>query len=113
MSFLIAPLPKLETPVGQVRFDTSGNEAEISTSITSPYRGYGYGVEAIDIASEYLFQETAVSRVYASIKPDNVVSYRAFTEAGYREIGVEVVKGSPTLRMVLDKNEKLSKSGCY
>jgi UDP-2,4-diacetamido-2,4,6-trideoxy-beta-L-altropyranose hydrolase len=106
-------LDKQETPVGQVRFDTSGNEAEISASISSPYRGYGYGVEAIDIASEYLFQETAVSRVYASIKLDNVVSHRAFTEAGYREIGVEVVKGSPALRMVLDENEKLSKRGCY
>ncbi len=106
-------LDKQGTPVGQVRFDTSGNEAEISTSISSPYRGYGYGMEAINIASEHLFKETAVSRIYANIKQDNIASYRAFTEAGYREIGVELVKGNPALRMVLDKNGKFSKNDCY
>ena len=93
-------------PVGQVRFDIdSGGNAEISTSIGSPFRDYGYGAEAIRIASERLFQEADITRIYAHIKQENITSARAFTKAGYRETGGEMVKGQPALQMVLDKNE--------
>lgn len=90
-------------PVGQVRFDASGDEAEGNVSIAPNLRGRGYGALGIQIASERLFRETAVSRIYAHIKPDNNASIQAFTEAGYQTAGTKVVKGHKALRMVLQR----------
>lgn len=93
-------------PVGQVRFDTSGNEAENSISIAPNFRGRGYGAEGIRIASERLFQETTITRIYALVKPSNKASICAFREAGYKMAGTKVVKGHKALQMVLDKNKE-------
>jgi UDP-2,4-diacetamido-2,4,6-trideoxy-beta-L-altropyranose hydrolase len=90
-------------PIGQVRFDTSGDEAEGNVSIAPDFRGRGYGALGIRIASERLFRETAVSRIYAHIKPDNNASIQAFTEAGYKTTGTKVVKGHKALQMVLKR----------
>lgn len=94
-------------PVGQVRFDTSGSEAENNISIAPNFRGSGYGANGIRIASKHLFQETAVARIYAYIKPSNNASILAFRKAGYEMAGIKVVKGRKALQMVLDKNEEI------
>ena len=93
-----------DTPVGQVRFDTSGDEAQINISVAPIFRGHDFATKGIRIASERLFQETAVTRIYAYIKRDNVASIRAFTKAGYEDVGVKEVKGHKALQMVLKKN---------
>jgi len=97
-------------PVGQVRFDTSADKAEISISIAFDFRGSGFGAEGIRIASKHLFQETAIARIYAHIKPSNNTSTYAFTKAGYRLDGIKAVKGHRALRMVLDKNREAFES---
>ena len=93
-------------PVGQVRFDTSDDEAESNVSIASNFRGHGYGADGIRIASKRLFQETDISRIYASIKPSNNASIRAFRKAGYKMAGMKMVKGHKALQMVLDKDKE-------
>lgn len=93
-------------PVGQVRFDISGDEAESNVSIASNLRGHGYGADSIRIASKRLFQETAVSRIYAHIKPSSNASICAFRRAGYKMAKTKVVKGHKALQMVLDKNKE-------
>jgi UDP-2,4-diacetamido-2,4,6-trideoxy-beta-L-altropyranose hydrolase len=92
-------------PVGQVRFDISGDKAEISISIAPNFRGSGFGAYGIRIASKHLFQETAITRIFAHIKPNNNTSIDAFRKADYHMAGIKVVKGHRALRMVLDKNK--------
>jgi UDP-2,4-diacetamido-2,4,6-trideoxy-beta-L-altropyranose hydrolase len=92
-------------PIGQVRFDSMGNEAEIHINIASNLHGHGYGSQAILMASKQLFKETAITRIYANIKPDNSNSVRAFANAGFKTAGnVKMVKGHKAVQMVLDKN---------
>jgi UDP-2,4-diacetamido-2,4,6-trideoxy-beta-L-altropyranose hydrolase len=100
-------------PVGQVRFDTSGDEAEGNVSIAPDLRGRGYGALGIQIASERLFRETAVTRIYAHIKPNNNASIQAFTEAGYKTTGTKVIKGHKALQMVLNKDDEDSKGALH
>jgi len=97
-------------PVGQVRFDASGDEAEISIGIAPNFRGYDYGAETIRMASQHLFKETAITRIYAHIKSSNNASIHAFTKGGYEAAGNIVVKGHKALQMVLNKSEEAS--GC-
>ena len=100
-------------PVGQVRFDTSGGEAESSISIAPNFRGHGYGAKAIRIASKRLFQDAAINRIYAHIKSNNNASICAFREAGYKMAEIKVVKGHKVLQMVLDKNEEAFKGDSH
>jgi RimJ/RimL family protein N-acetyltransferase len=90
-------------PIGQVRFDTKGDQAEINVSISSDFRGHGFGGKAIRTASERLFCETQVTRINANIKLENTASVHAFAKAGYKEMGVRLVKGQQALQMTLEK----------
>jgi len=92
-------------PIGQVRFDSIGNEAEIHVSVAADLHGHGYGSQAILMASKHLFKETVITRIYANIKPDNGNSVCAFTKAGFKpDAPVKEVKGHKAVQMVLDKN---------
>ena len=91
-------------PIGQVRFDTKGDKAEINISIGSGFRGCGFGPETIRTASERLFCQTQVTRINANIKPENRASIHAFAKAGYKEVGVRLVKGEQALEMTLEKH---------
>jgi UDP-2,4-diacetamido-2,4,6-trideoxy-beta-L-altropyranose hydrolase len=90
-------------PIGQVRFDTRGDQAEINVSISSSVRGHDFGTKAIRTASECLFCETQVTRINANIKLENKASVHAFAKAGYKEIGHGIVKGQEALQMTLEK----------
>jgi UDP-2,4-diacetamido-2,4,6-trideoxy-beta-L-altropyranose hydrolase len=94
-------------PIGQVRFDKSGNAAEISISISEIFRGHGYSAEAIIMASKYLFQESDISRIYARIKPGNTASISAFARAGYNMGKNIIVKGHEAFEMILNREEVL------
>ena len=100
-------------PVGQVRFDTSGDKVEISISIALNFRRSGFGADGIRIASKHLFQETAIARIYAHIKPSNNTSICAFRKAGYHMAGTKAVKGHRALRMVLNKSKEAFESDSY
>jgi len=106
-------LSEEDAPIGQMRFDTSSNEAEINVSVAPNYRSRGYGARGIRIASKCLFQETDITRIYAHIKPDNDASIRAFTEAGYRVSGIKAVKGHKAMQMVLNKDREVFEDGSH
>ena len=91
-----------------MRADTKGSKAEISISISTDFRNQGYGTEAIRLASEQLFHDTAVKYIYAHIKHGNIASVRGFAKASYKEKGVKLIKGQQALQMTLDKNGGLS-----
>jgi len=101
----IIALSNDDFPIGQVRFESTGNEAEIHVSVASSFHGYGYGSQAILVASRHLFKETMITRIYANIKPDNSNSIHVFADAGFKLAGTfKTVKGHKAVQMILDKN---------
>lgn len=51
------------------------------------YWGKGYGTKAIELATEYAFTEINLNHLMAGIYANNIASYKAFSKAGYREVG--------------------------
>lgn len=83
-----------DSPIGQIRYDTIGKEAVVSVSLAAAERGKGYGRQAIQLASQQVFDMTAVEIIHAYIKPDNLSSIRAFTRAGFLDLGLTEVRGN-------------------
>lgn len=74
-------------PIGQLRFDIRGPEAEISITISKIFRGMGYGADAVQHGSEYCFQmRHSIQKIIARCKEDNLASIKVFIKAGYQEI---------------------------
>lgn len=70
--------------VGHVRFDTRGEEAEISITIGPEFRGQGCGKSAIVRSSQFfLEQHPEVKKIVAQIKADNDQSLHVFKKADY------------------------------
>lgn len=73
-----------DMPVGQIRLNVDGDEAEIGYSIGTEFRGKGYGhtilqLIAEEIATNYPHIKTLVARV----KPENIASKKLFESEGY------------------------------
>lgn len=90
--------------VGQLRFDVSGNTAEISISIGREFRGQGFGMAAVKEGSRQFFSEhMIIKRIIARIKSTNIHSIHLFTKAGYRTIAIE----SDVVRMEYRRSEEV------
>lgn len=72
--------------IGQIRFDKTDNEAEVSIIIAQNNRSQGYGTEVISLGSIKYLKESNVKKIIARIKPDNHASINAFKKAGFKEI---------------------------
>jgi UDP-2,4-diacetamido-2,4,6-trideoxy-beta-L-altropyranose hydrolase len=83
-----------DAPLGQVRIDGHAEgEAEIHISVAGERRGQGWGGRLLRAAVERAGRELPVRRVHAYIKPENGNSLRAFTEAGFLDMGFETRAG--------------------
>ncbi|MGH2829375.1 MAG: GNAT family N-acetyltransferase [Actinomycetota bacterium] len=85
-----------DEPVGVVRFDVAGDEAEISVNLAPEARGRGIGSLAIRVACAEVPDETVV----AYIREENTASQKAFAAAGFTPDGRRVVRGVDMLRFV-------------
>lgn len=73
-----------ETPVGQIRLNVEGTEAEIGYSIGSEFRGKGYGHRVLQlVANEVIANHPEIEKLVAKVKPDNIASNKAFRNAGF------------------------------
>lgn len=81
-------------PVGEVRFETSA-ETTISVTVAEQWRGKGYGTELIKQGSQLIG-----GTIYAYIKSDNVASIKAFSKAGYGDMGEVEYKGQTARRLI-------------
>ena len=73
-----------DMPIGQIRLNINGDEAEIGYSIDSHYRGKGYGHEILRLVEETVQEEyPKIERLIAKVKPENIASKRLFESAGY------------------------------
>lgn len=74
-----------DIPVGQIRLNTEGNEAEIGYSIAPEHRGKGYGHKVLRLAAEAVRAEyPEITRLTAKVKPENGASKALFEKEGYR-----------------------------
>jgi RimJ/RimL family protein N-acetyltransferase len=98
-------------PLGQVRFDIQGTEAEIDLSIDKNYRGFGLASHIIcKGALELIRKRTNLLVLNAFIKKANSASSAAFRKAGFAELGTEIKNGVESIHMVLKINDKDNKN---
>lgn len=91
------------TPIGQVRYDISDDNAVISISTAKEFRGKSYGSEIIRIASERVFNVSSVGTIHAHVKQGNEASTRAFTKAGFRDAETISVHGHRAVHLTLKR----------
>ncbi len=73
-----------DIPVGQVRLDVDGDEAEIGYSIGPAYRGKGYGHKILQLVLEEVkINYPSINRLISRVKADNTISNKLFVSEGY------------------------------
>ncbi len=74
-----------DTPIGQIRLNVYGSEAEIGYSISKDQRGHGYGETILKlIMQEVKDLYPHIKRLVAKVKPDNTASRRLFEKEDYK-----------------------------
>lgn len=85
--------------MGQVRFDISGKQAEISIALLANFRGRGLGSKVIGQACSYFFNsQTQIKKIIAQIKAKNNSSIKAFAKAGF--FAFKITKSAVHMRYV-------------
>ena len=74
------------TPAGTTRLDIVGAEATVSIHLACEWRGRGVGTRAVTALADRAFGVLGVSRLLASVKPDNHASLAAFAHAGFTRV---------------------------
>ena len=72
-------------PLGQVRFDTRENDAEVSVSVAPEHRGTVGGL-LLESAVHQFRRQGPQTRLVARVKMDNEPSRRLFEHAGFRQV---------------------------
>ncbi len=101
------------TPVGQIRFEVTGERAEVSVSVDKSKRNLGYGTLLIEQGVKEVFRSMIIKSVHAFIKPDNIGSIRSFERSGFRYVGLYSIKGYNAEHYVLVRKKGFSKSHCF
>lgn len=70
-------------PIGQVRFDLKGNEANIGISVASKIRDRGFGTRLLKKALRKLTKHKTIKAVHAYVRAENKSSVRVFEKAGF------------------------------
>ena len=100
--FFIAMLGN--TPIGQVRFDITGEEATISISIHKVYRKRGFGSAIIGLSTKEILNSTNLRSIHSYVKIDNESSILAFKNANFRNLGLVDVKGNKSFHLMRKRN---------
>lgn len=93
-----------DQPVGQIRFDVIGQEADAHISLVKGKRGTGLAVPAIQAALRRLFSRCDCECVHAYVKPENAASIRVFEKAGFERLDMKTVKGKSALHFRRARN---------
>jgi diamine N-acetyltransferase len=71
-----------------VSFGESSGSITIGYAIKPNEQGKGYGTEAVQLMTDYLFLTKMIHRVQANTDPDNKVSQRILEKVGFKKEGV-------------------------
>ncbi len=86
--------------VGQFRVDwRSEQEGEVGVSLAPEFRGKGLGTVLIEAAVNAVFADRG-RRLHAFVKTDNRPSRRAFEQAGFDNLGEELMREQPAIHYV-------------
>ena len=87
-SLILIVSDKGQNNIGQVRLDIRHDgSAEVNISISAKERNKGYGSDALRLACQYALGKLNITKIIAHIKDENKASIRAFTKAGFINIG--------------------------
>ena len=70
-------------PIGVVRFDPKGHDAEVSIALDTQHRGRGLGARALTLACATYGRTHNGTTIIASIRADNAVSRSCFEGVGF------------------------------
>ncbi len=83
--FIYIVFNEFKKKIGQVRFEVSKGQAEISIAISKNFRNRGYGLEVVSVSSMFFLDKfPLVKSILARIKKSNVASVGVFEKAGYK-----------------------------
>lgn len=97
--FYIALNPE-NLPIGQVRYEIRNQEATISLGLAEPFRGLGYGSRIILLSCQKLEHDSAIKKINAYVKPNNLASINVFLKSGFQNTGETIVKGQAALHLL-------------
>lgn len=80
-------------PIGQIRFDINGSDAEIDVHLAKVFRNQGLGAQIIALGVSRLFEDPRIQTAKATIKSENAGSLKAFGKAGFDRVGVSTISG--------------------
>ena len=72
---------------GVHHIDDGGTSGEVGYWLARPYRGLGYGREAVDLLARTAFRRLGLHRLEARILPGNLASRRLAVRCGFRYEG--------------------------
>ncbi len=91
--------------LGLVRFDLAGDKATISINLDPRMRGQGLASFIIVRAVDELFKRCGILQVSAFIKPQNLLSARAFVRAGFSDVGPTNIRGHKACQYVINRGD--------
>jgi RimJ/RimL family protein N-acetyltransferase len=94
-----------DCPIGQVRFTVKQEDAIISVLLDPKFRDKGLGSKLIRAATKKLFNTTHVLKVNAYIKTGNQYSVRAFTNAGYSNLGIITMENQEAYHLIMIRGD--------
>ncbi|MBB1287113.1 UDP-2,4-diacetamido-2,4,6-trideoxy-beta-L-altropyranose hydrolase [Flavisolibacter sp. BT320] len=93
-----------ETPVAQIRFDVSGNDATISYLTDPSWRGKGMGPWILAKGIKALTAETSIKKIVGHVKANNIASLRSFEKLAFEKQESSAFPDSFTYTMILHGN---------
>jgi RimJ/RimL family protein N-acetyltransferase len=92
------------TPIGEVRYQITGNRAVLSISLGARYRGCRCGQKILTMAIEEFFRlSEEIEVIDAYVKPSNEASLKLFTAAGFVRFPRAEIDGQEAVHFVLQK----------
>lgn len=70
-----------------IDFSPRHQRAEVGISILPEYQSQRIGTEALRLMEQYAAQVLFIHQLYAYVDPNNEISLRLFTSAGYQRVG--------------------------
>jgi UDP-2,4-diacetamido-2,4,6-trideoxy-beta-L-altropyranose hydrolase len=91
-----------DSAVGQIRFDIDQNQADVSISVSSDFRGRGLSRAILSQGLRRIVGFRPIKRVNAFIQPGNKPSIQLFRGAGFVPMPSTSINGQPALHYILE-----------
>jgi RimJ/RimL family protein N-acetyltransferase len=88
--------------IGQIRFTIDNHSADISMSIKKEYQGRGVGREMFRKSLEIISIDYNLSKIYAYVKLDNLISNNFFKKIGFEEIDKVQINNCDAIKYCYD-----------